>query len=88
MGEITDAMIDRFYGEYERPTNNKASACRCSGCERDLHFSDNVIVTEEGIFCEDCASEIIDEIFRDQTLREKADVMGYTFCEAGEAVAI
>lgn len=88
MYNIPDSLIDSFFGEYERPGANKSIVCECSGCDRDIRGCDDVIITGDGIFCADCANEIIDDFFEGLTLREKADILNFNFCEAKEAVSV
>lgn len=95
MQYITDRMIDEFYGEVkpaaksnklkERVETKGKIVDKCAGCGKYLFAYDDVLAKDSGIYCDICAKEELLKEFVSLTLREQADILEYTFCDA-EAV--
>ena len=84
MNEITDSMVDEFYGECERPTNRRGrSVVRCCNCGEELYPGDEISRMSDydreagAILCADCAQSdaVLDSVWNGLSVMEKMELL-------------
>lgn len=65
---IHDADLDRFYGEYERPSYRKVIGY-CDDCQDEIYEGDTYYLYDNTRLCDSC----VDDDFMAQIFRDKFD---------------
>lgn len=65
---IHDADLDRFYGEYERPSRRRVIAY-CDDCQNEIYDGDTYYLHDNTRLCDNC----VDDDFMSQIFQEKFD---------------
>ena len=82
---INDAMINSFYGEYEKPNFYRGSHLTCWNCSEDIREGENYTRLPDydddapgAIICEECSkkTELLESVFNALSDAEKLEVLG------------